>query len=256
MTVASTKGELRVFRDLGQMSHAAAEFFAEVGSVSVQRAGDFFVALSGGSTPQRLYEILGSNDYHGRAPWLNTQLFWSDERCVPPEDPQSNYRLATQALATVAIPPINVHRMRGEAPPEEAAREYEAELRESFRILSNDVPRFDLILLGLGDDGHTASLFPGTSALDDTTHLVAAPYVEKLKAYRLTLTLPVLNAAANVAFLVAGANKRAILKRVFEDDAGVVKLPAQRVRPSKGRLFWFVDEAAAADLPHGAGTGS
>ncbi len=156
MAIASSKGELRVFRDLDQLSRAVAEFFAEVANASAQRGGEFFAALSGGSTPLRMYEILGQ-DYHGRLPWMQTQLFWSDERCVPPDDPQSNYRMATEALASVAISPMNVHRMRGEDPPEEAAREYEAELQEAFKVLKSDIPRFDLILLGLGEEGHTAS---------------------------------------------------------------------------------------------------
>lgn len=243
MAIASTKAEVRVFPGLDQLSHGAAEFFAEVANASVQRGGDFFVALSGGSTPLRMYEILG-RDYHGRVPWMQTQLFWSDERCVPPDDPQSNYRMATEALASVAISPMNVHRMKGEDPPEDAAREYEAEMREAFKISKSDIPRFDLILLGLGEEGHTASLFPGSPALKDMTHLVAAPYVEKLNAHRLTLTLPVINNAANVAFLVAGKNKREILARVLENGEGE-KVPAQLVRPSRGKLYFFVDEAAA-----------
>jgi 6-phosphogluconolactonase len=247
MTVTSAKRELRVFHDLGELSRAAADFVSQVAGESVQRSGEFFVGLSGGSTPRRLYEILGSHRDRS-LPWPRTQLFWSDERCVPPDDPQSNYRMVTEALSAAPIPPPNVHRMRGEDPPEEAAREYENELRQSFQIVSEDVPRFDLILLGLGEDGHTASLFPGNPVLEDTAHLVAAPYVEKLKAYRLTLTLPVLNNAANVAFLVAGSGKRAILKRVLEEQPGVPALPAQRVRPSNGRLLWFVDESAACDL--------
>ena len=243
MTTASAKREMRVHRDLEELSRATADFFCEVAHEAVQQAGEFFVALSGGSTPRRMYEILAGNDYRDRMDWSRTQLFWSDERCVPPDDPQSNYRMVTEALAPVAIPPLNVHRLRGEDPPEEAAREYEIELRQSFRLLSNDLPRFHLILLGLGEDGHTASLFPGTAALNDTTHLVAANYVEKFKTYRLTLTLPVINHAANVAFLVSGEGKRTILHRVLEDPGA--SLPAQRVHPSNGRLLWFVDEAAA-----------
>ena len=243
MTTLSVKREMRVRRDLEEVSRAVAEFFCEVAGEAVQAAGEFFVTLSGGSTPRRMYEILASDDYRGRVPWSKTQLFWSDERCVPPDDPQSNYRMVTEALAAIAIPPLNVHRMRGEDSPEEAAREYESELRQTFRLSSNDVPRFDLILLGLGEDGHTASLFPGTSALEEANRSVAANFVEKLKTYRLTLTFPVINNAANVAFLVAGAGKQAILHRVLEEPGD--SLPAQRVRPHDGRLLWFVDEAAA-----------
>jgi len=243
MTTLSAKREMRVHRDLEELSRATADFFCEVGHQAVHQGGELFVALSGGSTPRRMYEILAGDDYRDRVDWSRTQLFWSDERCVPPDDPQSNYRMVTEALAPVAIPPLNVHRLRGEDPPEVAAQKYEGELRQTFRLLSDDLPRFDLILLGLGEDGHTASLFPGTSALNDTTHLVAANYVEKFKTHRLTLTLPVINHAANVAFLVSGAGKRTILQRVLEEPGD--SLPAQRVHPSNGRLLWFVDEAAA-----------
>jgi len=243
MTVASAKGEVRVFRDLDELSRAAADFFCEV-SGKAARAGEVFVALSGGSTPQRLYETLSTQEYHDRVPWIKTQLFWSDERCVPPDHPDSNYGNASAALAGLPISPLNVHRMRGEDPPEDAAREYEAEMREAFKVLPSEVPRFDLMLLGLGEDGHTGSLFPGTPVLDDKTHLAAAVYVEKLKTHRLTLTFPVINNAANVAFLVSGEKKRNIFKRVMEDPSA--GLPAQRVQPTNGKLLWFVDEAVVA----------
>ncbi len=243
MTVASAKGEVRVFRDLDELSRAAADFFCEVAGKAA-RAGEVFVALSGGSTPQRLYETLSTQEYHDRVPWIKTQLFWSDERCVPPDHPDSNYGNASAALAGLPISPLNVHRMRGEDPPEDAAREYEAEMREAFKVLPSEVPRFDLMLLGLGEDGHTGSLFPGTPVLDDKTHLAAAVYVEKLQAHRLTLTFPVINNAANVAFLVSGEKKRNIFKRVMEDPSA--GLPAQRVQPTNGKLLWFVDEAVVA----------
>lgn len=240
MTVASTKGEVRVFRDLDELSRAAADFFCQVAGKAA-RAGEVFVALSGGSTPQRLYETLSTQEYQDRVPWMKTQLFWSDERCVPPDHPDSNYGNASKALAGLPISPLNVHRMRGEDPPEDAAREYEADMRETFKVLPSEVPRFDLMLLGLGEDGHTASLFPGTSALDDTTHLATAVYVEKLKSHRLSLTFPVINNAANVAFLVSGERKREIFRRVMEQPSANV--PAQRVQPTNGKLMWFVDEA-------------
>jgi 6-phosphogluconolactonase len=239
MTVASTKGEVRVFRDLDELSRAAADFFCEV-ATKAARAGDAFVALSGGSTPQRLYETLTTQEYHNRVPWMKTQLFWSDERCVPPDHPDSNYRMASEALAGLPISPLNVHRMRGEDDPEQAAREYEAEMRETFKVLPSELPRFDLLLLGLGEDGHTASLFPGTPVLEDETHLAASVYVEKLKSHRLTMTFPVINNAANVAFLVSGEKKKEIFRRLMEDEAA--QLPAQKVRPTNGKLVWFADE--------------
>ncbi len=241
MTVTSTKGEVRVFRDLGELSRAAADFFCDVAAKAGRGGVEIFIALSGGSTPERLYETLSTQEYHDRVPWLRTHLFWSDERCVPPDHPDSNYGRAAAALAGLPISPLNVHRMRGEDPPEEAAREYEAEMREAFKILPSDVPRFDLMLLGLGEDGHTGSLFPGTSALEDTTDLATSVYVEKLKSHRLTLTFPVINNSANVVFLVSGEKKRDIFRRVMEDESA--NLPAQRVRPTNGKLVWFVDEA-------------
>jgi 6-phosphogluconolactonase len=243
MTVASAKGEVRIFRDLDELSRAAADFLCEV-AAKAARAGEVFVALSGGSTPQRLYETLSTQEYHDRLPWIKTQLFWSDERCVPPDHPDSNYGNASAALSGLPISPLNVHRMRGEDPPEDAAREYETEMREAFKVLPSELPRFDLMLLGLGEDGHTGSLFPGTPVLDDKTHLAATVYVEKLKTHRLTLTFPVINNAANVAFLVSGEKKRDIFKRVMEDPSA--GLPAQRVHPTNGKLLWFVDEAVVA----------
>ncbi len=241
MTVTSAKGEVRVFRDLGELSRAAADFFCDVAAKAGRGGGEIFIALSGGSTPERLYETLSTQEYHDRVPWMRTHLFWSDERCVPPDHPDSNYGRAAAALAGLPISPLNVHRMRGEDPPEEAAREYEAEMREAFKILPSDVPRFDLMLLGLGEDGHTGSLFPGTSALEDTTDLATSVYVEKLKSHRLTLTFPVINNSGNVVFLVSGEKKRDIFRRVMEDESA--NLPAQRVRPTNGKLVWFVDEA-------------
>jgi len=241
MSVTSTKGEVRVFRGLDELSRAAAEFFCDVAAKAGRGGGEIFIALSGGATPERLYETLSTQEYHDRVPWMRTHLFWSDERCVPPDNPESNYGRAARALAGLPISPLNVHRLRGEDPPEDAARDYEAEMREAFKVLPSEVPRFDLMLLGLGEDGHTASLFPGTAALEDNTHLAAAVYVERLKAHRLTMTFPVINAAANVAFLVAGEKKREIFRRVMQDDAA--NLPAQRVHPANGKLIWFVDEA-------------
>jgi 6-phosphogluconolactonase len=179
--------------------------------------------------------------------WARVHVFWGDERCVPPDHAESNYRMAREALLDQVsiIPAQNVHRMRGEIDPEEAADGYETDLRACFGVSAP--PRFDLILLGMGDDGHTASLFPGAEAIREQARWVAAYYVEKLGAWRLTLTPVVLNAAANVIFLVVGAGKAARLREVLDGPYQPDRLPAQVVRPSDGRLLWMVDQAASSE---------
>lgn len=248
--IATARGQVRLCRDTAALSHEAALYFAEAAAQAVAERGRFAVALSGGSTPKSLYSLLAGDEFRGRISWGQAHFFWGDERCVPPDDPQSNYRMAHETLlARVPVPPVNVHRMAGEDPdPLRAARKYEEELRAFF---GEALPRFDLVLLGLGEEGHTASLFPDSPALEERERLVAAPYVDKLRAYRLTLTLPVLNAAARVAFLAAGKSKRAILPQVLY-GTGTVPVPAQRVRPLQGALLWFIDEEAGADLPREA----
>jgi 6-phosphogluconolactonase len=178
--------------------------------------------------------------------WQHVHVFWGDERCVPPDHPESNYRMVRETLlANIAIPPGNVHRMAGEKEPGIAAAEYEEELKSFFQLASGAFPRFDLILLGLGEDGHTASLFPGSDALEETKRLVAATYVAKLNAYRLTLTLPVLNHGAVVLFLVAGASKAAVVNEILRDDEPSARFPAARLDPPDGRLVWLMTADAA-----------
>ena len=234
-----TAAEVRVSPDAETLAREAARYFIEIARDAAKQRGRFAVALSGGSTPKSLYSLLASAEFRDQVPWAQTHWFWGDERCVPPDDPQSNYRMVKEALLSKApVPPSNVHRMAGEdAEPERAARRYEQELRTFF----GGLPCLDLVLLGLGEEGHTASLFPGSPALEEQERWVVAPYVEKLKSHRLTLTLPVINAAANVAFLVAGAGKREILKQVTSSEGD---LPAQQVRPKRGKLVWMADEAA------------
>lgn len=248
--IASPRGQVRLCRDAAALSQAAAVYFAEAATQAVSMRSRFAVALSGGSTPKSLYSLLAGDEFRGRIPWAQTHFFWGDERCVPPDDPQSNYRMTREALLSrVPVPAANIHRMRGEDPdPQQAARRYEDELRAFF---GQEPPRFDLVLLGLGEEGHTASLFPGSPALEERERLVAAPYVEKLRAYRLTLTLPALNAAERVGFLVSGEKKRAILAQVLYGIA-TPPVPAQRVRPRQGTLLWFIDAQAGADLPREA----
>ena len=243
--------EIIVCRDAADLNRRAAEEFIRLTGRSVQSAGRFAVALSGGSTPRGLYELLASDSYRGRIPWPKVHFFWGDERCVAPDHPESNYRMAREALlAGISIPAENVHRMAGEKEPAAAAGEYENELKKFFHLAGGALPRFDLILLGLGEEGHTASLFPGSAALAESKCMVMAHYVEKLKAHRLTLTLPVLNHGAEVVFLVSGSNKAKIVKEALAGDGAAAVLPAARVRPSSGRVTWMLTQDAAALLPH------
>jgi 6-phosphogluconolactonase len=235
--------EIIVCRDIAELSRQSAERFSQLALESVESAGRITVALSGGSTPQHLYSLLASPDYKDQIPWSNVELFWGDERCVPPDHPESNFRMAQEALLSkIKIPPQNIHRMRGEQEPQAAAAEYEKELQKIFGLNSGALPRFDLILLGIGEDGHTASLFPGSEALNETKHLVVAPFVAKLNSYRLSLTLPVLNNAAKVWFLVMGASKADAVKQALSASSD---LPAARVQPVNGKLTWWVTRDAA-----------
>ncbi len=248
-------GEIRVLANLEELSRAAASAFVDMASEAVANRGAFRVTLSGGSTPKKLYSLLAGPEFSTRIAWHAVHLFWGDERCVPPDDPESNYGMARHALLQrIPIPAGNVHRMRGEIDPSRAAAEYEVLLRESFGIGPTELPRFDLVLLGLGEDGHTASLFPGTSALEETERLAVAVYVEKLNAHRISLSLPVINRGAAVVFLVSGAGKRAIVARVLAGSGDYVELPAQRVRPTDGKLVWFLDRPAVADVSEGSET--
>jgi 6-phosphogluconolactonase len=215
---------------------------------AVRDRGVFHVALAGGSTPRRLYERLAAARGDAALPWAETHVWFGDERAVGPEHDESNHRMAREALLRhVPVPAAQVHRMEGERDPDEAARRYEEALRREIPAGADGVPQIDLVLLGVGDDGHTASLFPGTAALDETTRLVAAPWVEAVGAHRLTLTYPALNAARAVLYLVAGDDKAEAARAVLEPRAGEPRLPAAGVRPS-GQLVWLLDRAAAARL--------
>ena len=237
---------LRILPDLEAVSREAAKRFAVAAGRAARARGRFTVALCGGFTPLALYRLLAASPLRDILPWDRTQVFFGDERCVPPEDPASNYGAARALLLSrVPIPAGNIHRMRGEEDPARAVAAYEAELRAAFGLEAGGVPRFDLILLGLGEDGHTASLFPGSPALRETNRLVAAPFVERLSAYRLTLTLPVLNAAREVLVLVAGGEKAAVLREALEGPGGPEPLPIQQVKPREGSLTYLVDAAAA-----------
>jgi 6-phosphogluconolactonase len=241
------QSEIRVLNDSGGLFKAAAKEFSLLASSAVLTKGSFCVALSGGSTPKGLYTQLADKDAPA-VPWAQTSFFFSDERFVPPTDPESNFRMADEALLSkLRLRPQNIFRVPTEEPdPGAAARQYEQAIQTYFALSPGQFPRFDLILLGLGPDGHTASLFPGTSALREESRLVTSNRVEKLSADRITFTYPLINHAACVMFLVSGKEKAGILRQVFEDDKA--DLPAQKVRPANGKLLWLIDRAAAGAL--------
>jgi 6-phosphogluconolactonase len=247
ITFQKQGARVEVWHDLPDLSARAAELFIATAYESITGEGDFTVALSGGSTPKALYARLASEAHEEYAAWARTHVFWSDERCVPPTDEQSNYRMARETLLDhVPLPPQQVHRMRGEDEPASAAAAYTSQLGQHLAARTG---RFSLILLGMGDDGHTASLFPHSPALEDKEHLVAAPFVEKLRVHRLTLTLRIINDAANIFFLVSGESKAAALRAVLEGDADPRAWPASMVHPSSGgKLTWLIDQDAATQL--------
>ncbi len=250
MTKVSVKREILVVENPDELSSRAAQEFVRQAGEVVQVKGFFTVALSGGSTPKGLYAMLASEQYRERVPWSKVHLFWGDERCVSPEHPDSNYCMTRALLLDkVPIPKENIHRIPAEQEDHiHAAMEYEQTIRAFFHTETGRLPRFDLIILGMGEDGHTASLFPRTSTLKETDRLVSANYIEKLGAYRLTLTVPVINQAANVLFLISGESKASVLKEVFEGEYQPQQLPSQLIRPANGRLLFMVDRMAASKL--------
>lgn len=240
--------EIRVHPQLSALSADAAKVFAAAAIKSINECGRFCVCLSGGSTPIETYAILASDKFRSQIPWQHVHVFWGDERCVPPDHPDSLYAMAWKLLlCRVPIPAENVHRMRGEAKnPQDAAAEYEGMLRNFFDLKVDEFPRFDLILLGMGADGHIASLFPGTPGLYEMRRLVLANYVEALRAMRLTMSLPVFNNAAQVMFLVVGESKAVALRSVLSESPEGQQLPAGMINLRRGNVLWLVDRSAAA----------
>jgi 6-phosphogluconolactonase len=244
--------DIRIHNDSQAEAEAAAEFVLEVGKEAVRANGRFFIALSGGTTPESLYKAITSPAFADRFDWSRTTFFFSDERCVPPIDPRSNYALAHKTLFTpLNIGPSQVYRMAGEFnDPQAAASRYEQELRLATKTLPSAQPSLDLILLGLGEDGHTASLFPGAAILRDRQRLIAATQSPKDPPNRLTMTLAAINRASMVLFLVAGAGKAGVVRAILDPKTEEERqLPASLVRPEEGRVIWFLDRAAAAELP-------
>jgi 6-phosphogluconolactonase len=239
--------QVRVFDSPAELFRGAAEEFCRIGSESIRQRGRFSVALAGGSTPKSLHHQLATT-FASSLSWDKVFFFWGDERHVPPDFPESNFRTAKETLLSqIPVPAANIFRMHGELPDaDQAALLYEQVLREFFRPAHGEVPRFDFILLGVGSDGHTASLFPGTNALEEMQRMVVGNWVEQHSTYRITLTYPVLNHAANVMFLMSGAGKADIVSKVLkEPSAG---LPSQRVRPANGNVMWYLDTGAASKL--------
>jgi 6-phosphogluconolactonase len=238
--------EIIVIPDSKALAGEAAQRFADLARKAVEHRGRFSVVLAGGATPGTLYKLLATPSYRDQIPWDNVYLFWGDERCVPPSEPGSNYQMAEEALIRhVPIPPGNLFRMRGELAPDAGARNYDNVLQDFF---CGPRPRFDLVLLGLGSDGHTASLFPDSSALAESERLAVAveAHYQGRPAHRVTLTLPALNTARHILFLVTGDAKAEIVQAVLEKPE--MSLPAQKVRPGAGKLTWLLDAPAASSL--------
>jgi 6-phosphogluconolactonase len=238
--------------DAGALARRAAQYFVEMVDEAVDRRGRARIAISGGSTPKAAFELLSdpSQPWRGRMQWEKLEIFWVDERCVPPDDQESNYRMTREALLDRAqLRPEQIHRMEGELEPELAASRYESELRNIFRLEGAELPRFDLISLGMGPDGHTASLFPHTAALHEASRLVTANHVVQMDSWRVTLTWPVINHASSVFFLVSGADKAQILKEVMTGPKDVDRLPSQLIWPASGILTLILDKSAASMLP-------
>jgi len=247
--------EIRILPDAAAIAGAAAEEYVSAAREAVLATGRFAVALSGGSTPRVLYSLLAAEGaLRAAIPWDKTYFFFGDERHVPPDSPESNFRMANETLLSrVPLRKEQVSRVRGEMPDAaEAAVDYEKTLRGFFGISDAELPRFDLILLGMGPDGHTASLFPGTAALHVKNRLVVSNWIQELNTERITLTAPVLNNAARILFMVLGEDKAAALGAVLGGSSDPEKFPAQLIQPKSGKVLWLVDKTAARLLSKAA----
>ena len=241
-----------VWPDPESVAFAAAQLFSDAAEHAVSTRGLARVAISGGSTPKAMFALLAdpNQPFAASVPWSKLHLYWVDERCVPPADADSNYRMTNEALLSkVPLPATQIYRMEGELPPDEAASRYETTLRNSMKLEGAESPAFDLLLLGMGDDGHTASLFSHTAALEEMGRLVVANHVVQKETWRITLTFPVINQARQVCFLIEGQAKSKVLAEVLTGPRDPERLPSQLIRPSSGSLRFLLDEAAAAGLP-------
>src|SRR3984885_15252682 len=246
----------RIFSTPAAVAKAAAELFTNAAVKAVASRGLARVAISGGTTPKAMFELLAAEPFVAQVPWDKLDLYWVDERCVPPDNAESNYRMTREALLDkVPLKPEQVHRMEGELEPQKAAAHYESLLRNTFRLEGAESPRFDLVALGMGSDGHTASLFPHTEAIHEMGHLVTANHVQQKNTWRITLTWPVINNANSVFFLIGGADKAEVLREVVTGPRDPERLPSQLIWPSSGILTLILDQAAAALLPATDGEG-
>lgn len=242
------KPEVRIFKDLEELSRAAAELFVQQAASSIAKRGRFLVALNGGSTPTRLFQLLAA-DFRRGINWSQVHIFWGDERCVPPEDPGSSYGQALAALLShVPIPDSNIHRIKGELGPVEASKEY-AHVLEGFASRPHVWPCFDLVYLGMGEDGHTASLFPGSPVNVSVPTMPVTAHYQDRPANRVTLTPIVFNRARVIVFMVIGEKKAQTLAQVLSGRYNPELYPAQRIHPEDGSLIWQVDQSAASKLP-------
>jgi 6-phosphogluconolactonase len=248
LSTAGMKADIRIFKDNEAMSSAAVEIFIKTAIQAIDTHGRFLVALSGGGTPSWLYQLLAREPFRSQIEWEQTFVFWGDERCVPPEDTGSNYHQAYEIfLRHVPIPGENILRVKGELEPDQASDAYMRTLK-NFADPELDWPRFDLVLLGMGEDGHTASLFPSSPVAADSPTLAVSADYQGRPAHRVTLTLLVLNSARNILFLVTGENKASALKEVLSGAHKPELFPVQRIQPTDGKLIWLVDEGAASNL--------
>ncbi|GGG63626.1 6-phosphogluconolactonase [Edaphobacter dinghuensis] len=234
------------------VAQAAAKLFADAAVAAVQARGRARIAISGGTTPKAMFALLAdpAQPFFKQVPWAKLDLYWVDERCVPPTDADSNYRMTNEALLSkVPLAPERIHRMEGELDPAVAAARYESTIRNTFRLEGAETPTFDLVLLGMGDDGHTASLFPHTEAINDLTDIVTANHVPQKDTWRITLTWPVINQGREVAFLIEGAGKAQVLHDVLLGPYQPDTYPSQIIRPASGQLTLLLDSAAASKLP-------
>jgi 6-phosphogluconolactonase len=241
--------ERHIFADAQELVRAAATLFITVGQEAISQRERFLAALSGGSTPKALYTVLTSKEFAGQLDWGKVHFLFGDERAVPPTHHDSNFAQANTLLFTpLNIPPAHIHRMRGEVAPDAAAIQYEDQLRRLTATALGQWPVLDLVLLGMGEDGHTASLFPGTPALTEQTRWVVPGKSPQGTRSRITLTLGVINHASVILFLVTGLNKANVVRRVIESGAESDPYPAAQIRPESGRLLWYLDRAAASEL--------
>lgn len=244
------KGRIAVSATVQKLFEEAAQLISSTAENAIQNRGMFSIALSGGSTPKGLFQLLATTAWRERIDWSNTQVFWGDDRYVPHTDPSSNFLMAKEALLYhVPIPPNSVHPVQTALPPDEAARRYEQTLRQVLGQTSG-FPQLDLNLLGLGENGHTASLFPHRPILHEDKRLVLSDFVPEVDMHRITMTVPMINAGRKIVFLIAGESKSDVVRDVITGPQQPEQLPAQLIQPAAGELIWLMDAAAASKLPH------